>query len=93
MHNGEGKKLGRLWPEQKGRFGKWGRRSLYHQEESTECVCNPKSDSKKRGHHPGQKKGMRRPQVISRVSLNWLTEPQGQGVRVFARSLGTWHLK
>lgn len=72
---------------------KWGRRPLYHQEESTECVCNPKSDSKKREHHPGQKKGTRRPHVISRVSLNWLTEPQGQGARVFAHSLGTWHLK
>ena len=31
--------------------------------------------------------------MISRVSLNWLTEPQGQGARVCARSLGTWHLK
>lgn len=31
--------------------------------------------------------------MISRVSLNWLTEPQGQGARVFACSLGTWHLE
>lgn len=55
--------------------------------------CSPKSDSKRRGHHPGQKKGMRGPQMISRVSLNWLTEPQGQGAKVFAHSLGTQHLK
>lgn len=54
---------------------------------------NPKSDSKRREHHPGQKMVTRRPQMTSRVSLNWLTEPQGQGAWVFARSLGTWHLK
>lgn len=70
-----------------------GRRPLDHQEESTEHVCNSKSDSKRRGHHSEQKKGMRRPQMISRVSLNWLTEPQGQGVRVLAQSLGTWHME
>lgn len=71
----------------------WGRRLLDHQEVSTECVCNPKFDSKRRGHQPGQKKGMRKPQMISRVSSNWLTEPQGQGVKVSPCSLRTWHLK
>lgn len=53
----------------------------------------PRSDSKRRVHQPGQKKGMRRPAMIFKVSLNWLIEPQGQGARVFAHSLGTWHLK
>lgn len=52
----------------------------------------PKSDSKRRVHQPGQKKGTR-PAMIFEVSLNWLTEPQGQGAKVFAHSLGTWHLK
>jgi len=65
-----------------------GRRPLDHQEESTERVCNPKSDSKRTGHHTGQKKGTRTPQVISRVSLNWLhrtTRPGSKGVCSFLR--------
>lgn len=52
------------------------KRPLDYQEESTEHVCNPKSDSKRRMHHPGQRKGMR-PAMIFEVSLNWLIEPQG----------------
>lgn len=68
------------------------KRPLDYQEESMEHVCNPKSDSKRRVHQPGQKKGMRTAMIFE-VSWNWLTEPQGQGARVFVHSLGTCHLK
>lgn len=93
VHAGEGRSLVICGQTRKDGLVSGRRRPLDHQEESTECVCNPKSDSKRRGHHPGQEKGTRRPQMISRVSLKWLTEPQGQGARVFACSLRTWHLK
>lgn len=68
------------------------KRPLNYQEESMEHVCNPKSDSKRRVHQPGQKKGMR-PATTFEVFLNWLTEPQGQEAMIFAHSLRTCHLK